>query len=139
MKKKIRPDRNEIPTGKTPCDYCAGKCCRYFAVPIDTPESRKEYDNMRWFVLHKGATVFVDDGTWYLLVYLPCRSLDNMTNYCLTYETRPSICREYSSAKCEYEDHHVYDQYFELPEQIEEYAEAVLGPRHGESFRSPGN
>ena len=137
MKKKIRPDRKEIPTGKTPCDYCTGKCCRYFAWPIDTPESRKEYDNMRWSVLHKGATFFVDDGTWYLLVYLPCRFLDNTTNYCLTYETRPNICREYSNAKCEYEDHHVYDQYFELPEQIKEYAEAVLGPRHGESFRSP--
>ena len=92
---------------------------------------------MRWFLLHERAAVFVDDDTWYLLVYSPCNFLDKMTNLCLTYETRPNICREYSSDKCEYEDYHVYDQYFELPEQIEEYAEAVLGHRRGESFRTP--
>ena len=37
----------------------------------------------------------------------------------------------------EYEDAWVYDHYWETPEQIEEYAEAVLGPREGEGFRSP--
>jgi len=136
MTKPTRPDRKDIPSGKTPCDYCPGKCCRYFALPIDTPESRKEYDNMRWFLLHERAAVFVDGDTWYLLVYSPCNFLDQKTNRCLTYDTRPNICREYSSDKCEYEDHHVYDQYFELPEQIEEYADAVLGPRRGQPFRT---
>ena len=131
-----RPDRKDIPVGESPCNYCPGKCCRYFALPIDTPESRKEYDNMRWFILHEKTAVFVDDDTWYLLVYSPCNFLDKKTNRCLTYETRPNICREYSSDKCEYEDHHVYDQYFELPEQIEDYAEAVMGPRRGQPFRS---
>ena len=84
---------------------------------------------MRWFLLHDRATVFVDEGTWYLLVHTKCKHLDDHTNRCDIYENRPDICREYSSKKCEYEDHYVYDQYFELPEQIEEYAEAVLGPR----------
>ena len=92
---------------------------------------------MRWFLLHEKTAVFVDDDTWYLLVYSPCNYLDKETNRCLIYEERPNICREYSSDKCEYEDYHVYDQYFELPEQIEEYAEAVLGPRRGQPFRSP--
>lgn len=124
-----RPDRKDIPDGKVPCHYCPGKCCRYFALPIDTPDSWQEYDNMRWFLLHDRATVFVDEGTWYLLVHTKCKHLDDRTNRCGIYENRPDICREYSSKKCEYEDHYVYDQYFELPEQIEEYAEAVLGPR----------
>ena len=133
---KKRPDREDIPGDKIPCDYCPGKCCRYFALPIDTPEGWKEYDYMRWFLLHERATVFVDEDTWYLLVHTKCKHLDDRTNLCGIYETRPNICREYSSDKCEYEDHYVYDQYFELPEQVEEYAEAVLGPRKGQGLRS---
>ncbi|GHT20733.1 hypothetical protein FACS189419_00380 [Planctomycetales bacterium] len=127
--KKSRPDRKDIPKGKCVCNYCPGKCCRYFALPIDTPEDRKQFDFIRWFLLHEKATVFVDDGTWYLLVYNKCKHLDDASNLCQIYESRPNICRSYSSEKCEYEDYYVYDQYFELPEQIEEYAEAVLGKR----------
>ena len=132
-----KPKREDIPPGDVPCTYCPGKCCRYFALPIDTPDSRREFDFMRWFLLHERATVFVDDDAWYLLVYSKCNHLDDVTNRCGIYETRPKICREYSSAKCEYEDYYVYDQYFELPEQVEEYAEAVLGPRKGQGFRTP--
>ena len=91
---------------------------------------------MRWYLLHEKAAVFVDGNIWYLLVYSPCNFLDRETNLCKIYETRPNICREYSSDKCEYEDHHVYDRYFELPEQVEEYAEAVLGQRRGQPFRT---
>jgi Fe-S-cluster containining protein len=135
MKTK-RPKREEIPAGEVPCHYCPGKCCRYFALPIDTPESRREYGFIRWFLLHERATVFVDEKTWYLLVYSKCNHLDETTNRCGIYETRPQICRDYSSNKCEYEDHYVYEQYFELPEQVEEYAEAVLGSHRKQGFRS---
>lgn len=131
-----RPDRENIPADKIPCNFCPGKCCRYFALPIDTPERWKEYEYMRWFLLHERASVFVDDGTWYLLVHTKCKRLDDKTNLCMDYENRPDICRDYSYKKCEYEDHYVYDQYFELPEQVEEYAQAVLGPRRGQGFRS---
>ena len=55
---------------------------------------------------------------------------------CGIYETRPQICRDYTTDNCEYDDEWVYDHYWETPEQIEEYAEAVLGPREGESIRS---
>jgi Fe-S-cluster containining protein len=122
-----KPSRDEIPEGKMVCDYCPGKCCRYFALPIDTPEERKQFDFIRWFLMHERATVFVDDGTWYILVHTKCKNLDDATNRCMDYDNRPKICRDYSSKKCEYEDHFVYDQYFELPEQVAEYAEAVLG------------
>jgi Fe-S-cluster containining protein len=121
-----RPDRKEIPEGKIPCEYCPGKCCRYFALPLDTPETEKDFSNIRWFLLHENATVFTDDGTWYLLVHTKCKNLDAKTNLCLDYENRPKICRSYSYKKCEYEDRYVYDQYFEVPEQIAEYAEVVL-------------
>ena len=80
--------------------------------------------------------MFREDGTWYLLVQTPCRHL-GPDHRCTIYESRPQICRSYSTTDCEYRDDWVYDQYWETPEQVEEYAEAVLGPRRGRSNRRP--
>ena len=91
---------------------------------------------MRWYLLHEKATVFLDGDDWFLLVHARCKMLreDNM---CSIYETRPNICRDYKTNKCEYEDRWVYDKYFETPEQVAEYAEAFLGPKKGKNIRSP--
>lgn len=131
-----KPRRQDIPAGKCLCDYCTAKCCRYFALPMDTPTTWKDFENIRWFLLHDRAAVFVEDEVWYILVHTKCRHLRD-DNLCGIYHTRPQICRDYSTKNCEYEDDWVYDHYWELPEQVEEYAEAVLGPRRGGSFRSP--
>ena len=45
---------------------------------------------------------------------------------CGVYETRPKICRDYSTKNCEYDADGLYDLYFETPEQIHEYADSVL-------------
>lgn len=125
-----KPKRNELQPGDVLCKYCPGKCCCYFALPIDKPESWKQFDFIRWFLLHERASVFVESGDWYLIVHNKCKHLGE-SNLCGIYDTRPKICRDYKTEKCEYEDLWVYDQYFELPEQVEEYAEAVLGQRSG--------
>ena len=130
-----RPKREELKEGEVLCAYCNAKCCRYFALPIDEPDSWEQFDFMRWFLLHDRATVFVESDDWYLLVHTPCKHI-LPDNRCGIYETRPNICREYTTKKCEYDDSWVYDKYFELPEQVEEYAEAVLGPKPGKSLRS---
>lgn len=132
------PPRDQIPEGKVPCDYCDGRCCRYFALPIDSPETYREYDFMRWFLLHENATVFREDGSFFLLVHNVCKNL-GADNRCRVYAKRPQICRDYSEKKCEYLEKLAYEGYFELPDQVEEFAEAVLGPRPGQSFRSPKN
>jgi Fe-S-cluster containining protein len=132
VKKK---SREEIGPDENLCMHCSAKCCRYFALPIDKPEDWKEFDFMRWFLLHDRASVFVEEEEWYLLVHTACKHLRE-DNLCGIYETRPGICREYTTERCEYEDHWVYDKYFETPEQVEEYAEAVLGPRPGHGPRS---
>jgi len=134
--RRIKPHRDDIPPGENLCSYCMAKCCRYFALPIDTPDCWKDFEYMRWFLLHDGATVFTEDGTWYLLVYSACKHLRD-DQLCGIYSTRPMICREYKTAKCEYDDTWVYDRYLETAEQVQEYAEAVLGPRRGRSIRSP--
>jgi Fe-S-cluster containining protein len=131
-----KPHREDLKPGVNLCNYCTAKCCRYFALPIDTPTDWDDFQYIRWYMLHDRATVFVDEDCWYLLVHTKCQHLRD-DNLCSAYETRPQICRDYTTKKCEYEDDWVYDQYFETPEQVEQYAEAILGPRNGGSCRSP--
>ncbi len=131
----VKPARNSIDKDQNLCEFCKATCCRYFALPIDTPENYKEFDFIRWYILHEYATVFVEDNVWYLLVHTKCKFLGEDSR-CQIYEKRPQICREYSTERCEYEDGYVYEQYFETPDQVEEYAEAVLGPRPGNTFRT---
>jgi len=123
-----RPRREDLGPGEVLCHHCPAKCCRYFALPLDTPTDWEDFEFIRWFLLHERAAVFTEEGDWYLLVHNPCKMLGD-DNLCRAYETRPQICRDYTTDKCEYDDHWVYDRYFETPEQVFEYAEAVLGPR----------
>ena len=126
--------RDELKPGECLCDYCSAKCCKYFALPIDTPENRKDYDFIRWYLLHDAATVFTEDDTWYLLVHTHCRHLGE-DNRCGIYETRPQICRDYSTDACEYDETWTYERYFETPGQLEEFVEATL-QKQGQSIRS---
>jgi Fe-S-cluster containining protein len=133
---RTKPRREDLPGDANLCEYCTAKCCRYFALPIDEPTSWREFEYLRWYLLHDRAAVFVEDDCWYLLVHTKCKHLRD-DQRCGIYETRPQICRDYSTDKCEYEDDWVYDHYFETAEQIAEYAEAVLPPRKGHGIRSP--
>ena len=84
---------------KNPCDGC-DLCCRHIAVEIDEPETKKEFDQIRWFLLHRDVWVFIDnDDSWNLQVNTPCEKLNN--GMCSYYEKRPAICREYSVDNCE--------------------------------------
>ena len=131
---KIR--REELKPGEVLCDHCSAKCCRYFALPIETPTTYRDWEFIRWYLLHEAATVFKEDETWYLLVHTTCKHLGS-DNRCGIYHTRPLICREYSTDKCEYEDDWLYEQYLETAEQVGEYAEAILPREDPTTIRSP--
>ncbi len=135
MKKKEKPPRDQLKPGEVLCAYCEGKCCRYFALPIDSPTSRKDFEYIRWYLLHERATIFTEDEDWYLLVHTKCKHLLE-DNRCGAYDTRPRICRDYSTDNCEYEDEWCYERYFETAEQVHEYTEAVL-QKPGQDIRSP--
>ena len=135
LQPRTKPRREDLKPDQCLCEFCTAKCCKYFALPLDTPESHEEFEYLRWFLLHERAAVFTEEDSWYILVYTRCKHLRE-DNLCGIYETRPQVCRDYSTDKCEYEDDWVYDHYFETAEQVEEYAEAVLGPRNGEGIRS---
>ncbi len=72
--------------------------------------------------------IYVETATWYLLVLTKCQYL-LPDHRCGIYHDRPKICREYSSNDCEYDTDWTFDKVFETPEQLWEYAEAVLPPK----------
>lgn len=106
----LRPPRPAIelpllPSGvyqlpeKNPCEGC-DHCCRYVTIPIDRPRSRGDFDNIRWYVLHRNVYVLCDwEGQWMVLFETPCDWLKD--GRCGHYVHRPEICREYDPADCE--------------------------------------
>ncbi len=129
-----KPRRKDVPKEKVLCEYCTAKCCRYFALTIEAPTELADFEYIRWFLLHERASVFKEGEDWYLLVHTVCRHLQD-DNRCGIYETRPQVCRDYTTKECEYEDDWTYDFYLETPDQVAEYTEAVLQEK-GRSIRS---
>ena len=106
---------------KSQCDKCAALCCRYFALPIETPETREDYDDIRWYLCHKDITVFVEDGDWYININNRCRNLTK-DNRCRIYNKRPRICRNYRHKDCDFVDgEYDYELHFTSARQMEEY------------------
>ncbi|GJM26370.1 MAG: hypothetical protein DHS20C16_27850 [Phycisphaerae bacterium] len=115
--------------GSILCEHCTGACCRYIALPIEEPTDRRDFDDMRWYVMHKGISVFVEDGDWYIQISADCENLQS-DNLCGIYETRPAICREYDYGECDYSggDYH-YDVILRTPQDVQEYAVEQIGKR----------
>lgn len=107
---------------KIQCDKCTGLCCRYFALPIETPEDKGDYDDIRWFLCHKNITVFVEEGDWYINIKNKCNHLSVKDNRCRIYSKRPRICRGYRHSDCDYiEGEYDYELHFISARQMEEY------------------
>jgi Fe-S-cluster containining protein len=128
MKTKARVSRDDLRPGACLCDHCSGKCCKYFSLAIDVPSTWDDYDAIRWYLAHGETMIYVDKGTWYLLVGTRCKYLSR-DNRCGVYMNRPKICQEYTTDDCEYDTDWTFEKVFETAEQIWEYAEAVLPPR----------
>jgi Fe-S-cluster containining protein len=112
------------------CKKCDGKCCRYFALPIETPEDWDDYDDIRWYLCHKDVTVFVEDGDWYLNVKNQCKYLSEKDFRCLNYELRPRICRKYHTGNCDLTGgDYDYELHFTNDKQMEEYMRIKFGEK----------
>jgi len=111
------------------CDQCSALCCRYFVLEIDTPETRRQYDDIRWYLVHQNVFVFIEKRKWYLGIYSRCKHLQQ-DNRCGIYETRPKICREYSTDNCDYHGgEYDWQVLFSSAEQLSAYAETALAQR----------
>ena len=108
------------------CTKCSALCCRYFALPIDNPTCKHDYDNIRWYLLHENVTIFVEDEQWYIGIANRCKAL-RADNLCGVYETRPKVCRGYSTDNCEYHGgDYEFEALFTSAEQLEAYAKGKL-------------
>lgn len=106
------------------CEACGAKCCRYVATQIDAPTCKRDYDFIRWYLLHQKVNVFIDhNGDWFLEFETPCEKLDD-DNRCGGYEIRPEICRQHGVGDADCEFHGDTDPYrirFQSPEALEDW------------------
>ncbi len=103
------------------CKKCAGLCCRYLALPIETPTDKDDFDDIRWYLAHEGISIFVEEGEWYINIANRCKHLTK-ENRCDIYETRPRICRGYQDETCDYHSgDYGYEMFFTSTEELNEY------------------
>ena len=103
------------------CEHCTATCCHYIALPIETPETLSEFEDVRWYLIHENISIFVEGGDWYICVHTPCRHL-LADHRCGIYETRPHICRRYTTENCDYHSgDYGWEQHFTSPEHLEAY------------------
>lgn len=108
-------------------------CCRYFVLEIDTPTTRAEFDNIRWYLVHENVFVFIEKKKWYLGIYARCKHLAG-DNRCGIYATRPQICRKYSTDNCDYHGgDYNWSVLFSSAEQLEVYAKERLAEIRAEN------
>ncbi|NOZ85309.1 MAG: YkgJ family cysteine cluster protein [Deltaproteobacteria bacterium] len=121
------PERKErLKTGEdgqlAVCKACKAACCRYISIAISPPRTREDFDNLRWYLLHQGVSIFQDqDGDWMVNVPTGCRMLKKDYT-CMIYEDRPGACRDYDANECENtEQEGNYKNYFEDENDLEDY------------------
>jgi len=108
------------------CDSCSALCCRYFALPIDNPDCRKDFDNIRWYLVHENVVVFIEKKQWYIGIMNRCKHL-RADNRCGIYETRPQLCRSYSTENCDYHGgDYGYERLFTSADDLWAYGQEFL-------------
>jgi len=119
-KKTKRLKKKEVP--KDRCATCRpAKCCQYFSLEIDRPRSKKDYDDLLWFLAHEAVSIYIWKKSWYLMVHNRCLFLDRESNLCAIYDKRPRICREHSVEECEYDSDYEFDEHFKSYQELERW------------------
>ena len=120
----IMPKKNVIEITSKTCEACKAICCRHIALPIDKPTTKKEYDYIRWYLMHENVNVYIDyDKEWMIEFKTPCRHLGKDYK-CKNYNGRPDICRKYpeKNQECEYlSDTPCYKIMFHNVDEFEKY------------------
>jgi uncharacterized protein len=109
------------------CRGCGG-CCKTVGVEIETPETLADFEYVKWYIFHKGLSVYIDrDGTWNLEIQTKCNHL-NKDHRCDIYNERPPVCREFEASQCDVDEDEEDDdsmREFTKPEQIDDYVEEL--------------
>jgi hypothetical protein len=85
------------------CGRCSAICCHYVSTEIDLPTSKRDFDIIRWYLMHPGVRVYCEDitGSWFVQYESRCENL-RADHLCGIYETRPQICRDLDPEYCEF-------------------------------------
>ena len=115
--------------GTVLCEHCTAVCCKAVSLPLDAPETAGDYGDVRWYLAHKGVTVFVEEDKWYVTFVGDCDYL-RPDDLCAVYEDRPRICRGYSTDNCDYHGgDYEHDQLFNTPDELAAYLDKKPGVR----------
>ena len=124
--------------GSNACEHCAAACCRYLALPLDVPTTARDFDDIRWYLLHEGVSVFVEDGDWFVQFQTKCKHI-GADNRCQVYETRPALCEEYKARDCDYSiGPYNYEHHFTHAQHLEEFYTRKTGKKLGVRRKSNG-
>lgn len=108
------------------CNKCAALCCRYFALEIDKPTVRSQFEDLRWHLCHENVMIFIEDKRWFLGILNKCKHL-LPDNRCGIYTRRPRLCRNYSMTNCDYHGgDYNFEKVFTSAEQLEQFAREYL-------------
>lgn len=88
----------------------------FFSIPIETPTTWDDYDAFRWYLAHGRTLIYVEDFAWFVVVLTGSDHLTVEDRARLREEDGPEAGRP-------------FDRTFETPEQLWEYAAAVLPAR----------
>ena len=114
----------KVPFEQSKCGTCVALCCRYIAVEVDAPDVPKDFETLRWFLLHQHTQLFIEGRTWYLMMFTRCRELTDQ-NMCGIHPQRPSICREYTPNWCDRDEAEARTKMthiFRTPEELDAWS-----------------
>lgn len=109
------------------CRNCDAYCCKHVAVYIDKPQNYRDYDHIRWYLLHENVWISIDfQGEWMLEFRTPCKRITKDFK-CADYDNRPLICKNYPQKNelCEKQSTELsYAYLFTNLEEFETYLKA---------------
>lgn len=109
--------------GKNPCSSCIpAKCCMYFSIEIDRPESISDFEDILWIIAHEDVEIYTYRRRWFAMVRNPCRFYDPSRG-CSIYESRPRICRNHKKGECELNGPYDFDLHFRSYDEFARFVE----------------
>jgi uncharacterized protein len=102
------------------CKRCSA-CCHNVSVEVDTPEDEEDIDQYVWLIMHRGVSMYVEGGSWYVEFKCKCNSLKS-DGTCKDYRGRPKLCKQYCPSEClKQGEGNYFDEYFKNPEDLKKY------------------
>ncbi len=97
------------------CKECNGLCCRKVSFDIGIPETKTDFENVRWYFYH-GFLIFINNKkSWHAEKLIRCRMLSK-DNRCKIYRSRPPTCKAYPTIHCLRNDSDVIQKFNSLKE-----------------------